>query len=335
MTPEPLDRPSRRRIAKAAAKKEKFLVRVRTEMRTGNGTYFSPWRILKDDPKNGIYDLTNWKRKYQAFDGHYASRKRYPSRYREEKNIWYAKRPGSTVYSPFPYMTDAQQDEFDDFFMSQRCLYLDFISNKILEGELRDDLKLDALEAIYDGIRAAYLKYDPEYPPKYRPENGDKPKAASRETFCARVARNSLHDFIDIMNADKRGFRVKHLSITEKSKKEADAVEVSAECLADERHDTVRDMEFSIDVEILRRHLPSHLRIVLDMLLNEWPHYLIRQQMGISNDKYERRYLSPIQKFAADLGFEPSNDDAFIDKMHVFHRKMGKARRERERNRGR
>ena len=90
MTAETLDRPTRRRIEKAAAKKEKLLIRVRTEMRTGNGTYFSPWRILKDDPKNGIYDLTNWKRKYQAFDGHYASRKRYPSRYRDEKNVWYA-----------------------------------------------------------------------------------------------------------------------------------------------------------------------------------------------------------------------------------------------------
>ena len=118
MTAETLDRPTRRRIEKAAAKKEKLLIRVRTEMRTGNGTYFSPWRILKDDPKNGIYDLTNWKRKYQAFDGHYASRKRYPSRYREEKNVWYVKRPGSTTYTPFPPMTDAEQAMFDDFFMS-------------------------------------------------------------------------------------------------------------------------------------------------------------------------------------------------------------------------
>jgi hypothetical protein len=200
---------------------------------------------------------------------------------------------------------------------------------------LRDDLKLDALEAIYDGIRAAYLKYDPEHPPKHRPEDGSNPKPASRETFCARVARNTLSDFIDIINADKRGFRVKHLSIAEKSGDEIEAGEVSAECLADDRRDSVRDMEFRIDVEILRNRLPSHLRVVLDMLLEEWPHYLIRQQMGISNDKYERRYLSPIQKLAADLGFEPSDDDAFIDKMYVFHRKMSKMRRERERRMGR
>ena len=57
--------------------------------------------------------------------------------------------------------------------------------------------------------------------------------------------------------------------------------------------------------------------------------------MGISNDKYERRYLSPIQKLAADLGFEPSDDDAFIDKMYVFQRKVRKMRRERERRMGR
>lgn len=316
--------------------RHKIPVLVRTYRIDGSGKrILEREELLRDNPKNGVYDLTRWYKKYASFSGCYASRKRYPSRYREEKNIWYAKRPGSTVYSPFPYMTDAQQDEFDDFFMSQRSLYLDFISNKILEGELRDDLKLDALEAIYDSLRAAYLKYDPEHPPKYRPENGGKPKPASRETFCARVARNALSDFIDIMSADKRGFRSIHLSISEKSRKDIDAGEISADALGDDGHDTVRDMEFRIDVEILRSHLPSHLRKVLDMLLMEWPHSLIRQQMAISNDKYLRRYLSPIQKFAADLGFEPSDDDAFIDKMYVFHRKMRKMRHERERSKGR
>ena len=137
------------------------------------------------------------------------------------------------------------------------------------------------------------------------------------------------------MSADKRGFRSIHLSISEKSRKDIDAGEISADALGDDGHDTVRDMEFRIDVEILRSHLPSHLRKVLDMLLMEWPHSLIRQQMAISNDKYLRRYLSPIQKLAADLGFEPSDDDAFIDKMYVFHRKMRKMRRERERRKGR
>lgn len=335
MTAETLDRPTRRRIAKATAKKAKFLIRVRTEMRTGNGTYFSPWRILKDDPKNGIYDLTNWKRKYQAFDGHYASRKRYPSRYRNEKNAWYAKKQSSTSYTPFPPMTDDEQKEFDDFFATQRGLYLDFIGKKILEKALRDDLKLDALEAIYDGVRAAYFSYDPERQAMYRPENCTKPKTASRETFFAHVARNALSDFIDIMNADKRGFKMKHLSISEKTEEDVEPDEVSAECLVDDRRDTIRDMEFRIDVEILRNRLPSYLRVVLDMLLEEWPHSLIRQQLAVSHDKYLRLYLSPIQKLAADLGFEPSDDNAFIDKMYVFRRKLHKMRRERERKRRR
>ena len=210
--------------------RHKIPVLVRTYRIDGSGRrILEREELLRDDPKNGVYDLTRWYKKYASFGGRYASRKRYPSRYRDEKNVWYAKRPGSTTYTPFPPMTDAEQAMFDDFFMSQRSLYLDFIANKILEGELRDDLKLDALEAIYDGIRAAYLKYDPEHPPKYRPENGGKPKPASRETFCARVARNTLSDFIDIMNADKRGFRVKHLSISERSRKEIEAGEVSAE----------------------------------------------------------------------------------------------------------
>lgn len=335
MTAETLDRPTRRRVAKAATKKEERLVRVRTELRTGNGTYFSPWRILKDDPKNGIYDLTNWKRTYHSFINRHTSGKRFPSRYRQSRNVWYAKKPGGSSYTPFPPMTEAEQKEFDDFFMTQRGLYLDFIGSKILEKALRDDLKLDALDAIYDGVRAAYFRYDPERPPKYRPENCAKPKSASRETFFAHVARNTLSDFIDLVNAEKRGGGVTHLSISSKPDDETNSDEVSAECLADDRRNTVRDMEFRLDVEILRSHLPLHLRIVLDMLLEEWPHSLIRQRLAVSHDKYLRRYLSPIQKLAADYGFEPFNDDTFIDKMYVFHRKLRKMRRERDRKRWR
>ena len=201
--------------------RHKIPVLVRTYRIDGSGKrILEREELLRDDPKNGVFDLSRWYKKYAAFGGCYSSRRRYPSRYRKEKNVWYTKRPGSSSYTPFPPMTDAEQTTFDDFFMSQRSLYLDFIANKILEGELRDDLKLDALEAIYDGVRAAYIKYDPEHPPKYRPTNSDKPKSASRETFCARVARNTLSDFIDIMNAEKRGFRTTHLSICEKSVKE-------------------------------------------------------------------------------------------------------------------
>ena len=335
MTAEPLDRPTRQCIAKAAAKKEERLVRIRTEIRTGNGTYFSPWRVLKDDPKKGIYDLTNWNRTYHAFINRHTSGKRYPSRYHQSRNVWYAKKPGGSSYTPFPPMTDEEQKEFDNFFLTQRGLYLDFIGSKIHEGALRDDLKLDALEAIYDGIRAAYLKYDPEHPPKYRPVNSAKPKSASRETFFARVARNTLSDFIDFVNAEKRGGGVTHLSISSKPDDETSSGELSDEYLADDRHNTIRDMEFRLDVENLRSHLPSHLRIVLDMLLEEWPHALVRQRLAVSHDIYLRRYLSPIQKLAADLGFEPFRDETFIDKMYVFRRKLRKMQRERTRKRWR
>lgn len=316
--------------------RHKIPVLVRTYRINGSGErILEREELLHDDHKNGVYDLSRWYRKYASFAGHHGSRKRYPSRYRDEKNVWYAKKPGGSSYSPFPTLTDAQQAEFDDFFLSQRGLYLDFIAGKIIEGELRDDLKFDALESIYDGIRAAYLKYDPVHPPKYRAENGNKPKSASRETFFARIARNSLADFIDIMNAEKRGFRTTHLSISEKSRKEILPGEMSAECLEDERHGTVRSMEFKFDIETLRRRLPSHLKTVLDMLLHEWPHSMIRKQMAVSNDKYLKQYLSPIQKLAAELGFEPADDDAFIDKMYVFHRKAKKLRLENERKRGR
>lgn len=317
--------------------RHKIPVLVRTYRIDGSGRrILEREELLRDEPKNGVYALTRWHMKYAPFGGNYVSRKRYPSRYREEeRSVWHARRTGGASYTPFPPMTDFERMEFDDFFMSQRSLYLDFIAGKILEGELRDDLKLDALEAMCDGVRAAYLKYDPERPARRRPEDGGKPKPASRETFCARVARNALSDFIDITNADKRGFRVRHLSVSEKPRGDVGAGEVSAECLADDRRDSVRDMAFRIDVEILRDRLPPNLRAVLDMLLEEWPHYLIRQRLGVSNDRYERRCLGPIQNLAADLGFEPSGDDAFIDRMYVFHRKVRKMRRERERRTGR
>lgn len=314
----------------------KIPILVRTYRIDGSGRrILEREELLRDDPKNGVYDLTQWYKKYAPFRNSHTSGKRFPSRYRQSRNVWYAKKPGGSSYTPFPPMTEAEQKEFDDFFMTQRGLYLDFIGSKILEKALRDDLKLDALDAIYDGVRAAYFRYDPERPPKYRPENCAKPKSASRETFFARVARNTLSDFIDLVNAEKRGGGVTHLSISSKPDDETNSDEVSAECLADDRRNTVRDMEFRLDVEILRSHLPLRLRIVLDMLLEEWPHSLIRQRLAVSHDKYLRRYLSPIQKLAADYGFEPFNDDMFIDKMYVFHRKLRKMRRERDRKRGR
>ena len=329
MTSEPLDSASRKTIAKAATKKEKSLVRVRTEWRTGSGTFFSPWRVLKDDPRNGIYDLTNWNRKFHAFDGRHVSRKRYPSRYRAEGYECHAEEPDSSSSSSFPSLTEAQEKELAKLFESQHGLYLNWIGNKIREGELREDLKLEALDAIFDGIRAAYLKYDPEHPPKYRLKNGDKPKPASRETFCARVARNSLADFVDFMNASKRRVWVTHLSISEKDDGPG---EVSAECLADDHRPTIRDVEFRIDVETLRNHLPSHLRDVLDMLLEEWPRSLICRHLSVSPEKFNKQFLSPIQNLAADLGFEPSSDDMLHDRMYVFRRKLRRFRRENKHN---
>ena len=317
--------------------RHKIPVLVRTYRIDGSGgRILEREELLRDDPRNGVCDLTRWHRKYAPFGGNYAPRKRYPSRYRgEEGSVWHARGPGGAPRTPFPPMTDAERTEFDDFFMSQRGLYLDFIDNKILEGELRDDLGLDALEAMCDGVRAAYLKYDPERPAGRRPEGGGKPRPASRETFCARVARNALSDFIDITNAGKRGFRARHLSVSERPRGDVGAGEVSAECLADDRRDPVRDMAFRIDVEILRDRLPPNLRAVLDMLLEEWPHHLIRQRLGVSNDRYERRCLGPIQNLAADLGFEPSDDDSFIDRMYAFHRKAREMRRGRGRRTGR
>lgn len=325
MTTEALDRPTRRRIARTNAKKEKRRVFVRDEWRTGSGITITPWRELIDDPKHGVHDLSNWIKKYEPFGGRYASRNARPMR-REasERTFWYNRDPdkASTSLSPFPYMTNEDQAEFDTFFDSQENIYLWFIDQRIANSELRDDLKPTALEAIYDGLRMAYFTYDPARPPKYRPDNGGEAKSASRETYFARVANNVLSDFISIVNADKRGFRYAHSYLTSKPDEEVGENEVNEGDIAEERRNTVRDMIFRIDVDELRRRLAPEVCRVFDLLMDGHPHYQICNLLGVSNDKYRLRYLSPIQKVAIEIGFIPSDFRGMVDKMFVFKYKI-------------
>ena len=297
----------------------------RKEWRTGSGITITPWRELIDDPKNGIHDRTNWIKKYEPFGGRYASRKARPMR-RElsERTFWYNRDPDNAAssLSPFPYMTNEDQAGFDAFFDSQKNIYLWFIDQRIANGELRDDLKPTALEAIYDGLRMAYFTYDPARPPKYRPENGGEAKSASRETYFARVANNALSDFISIVNADKRGFRYAHSYFTSKPDEEVGDNEVKEEDIAEERRNTVRDMIFRIDVEELRRRLAPEVRRAFDLMLDGHAHYQISNLLGVSTDKYRLRYLSPIQKVAIEIGFIPSDFRGMVDKMFVFKYKI-------------
>lgn len=302
----------------------------RKEWRTGSGRIVEPWRELIDDPKNGIHDLSNWIKKYEPFGGHYASRKARPMR-RElsERTSWYNRDPDNAAssLSPFPYMTNEDQAGFDAFFDSQKNKYLWFIDQRIANGELRDDLKPTALEAIYDGLRKAYFTYDPARPPKYRPDNGGEAKPASRETYFSRVANNELSDFISIVNADKRGFRYAHSYLTSKPDEEVGDNEVNEEDIAEERRNTVRDMIFRIDVDELRRRLAPEVCRVFDLLMDGHPHYQICSLLGVSNDKYRLRYLSPIQKVAIEIGFIPSDFRGMVDKMFVFKYKIRESKR--------
>lgn len=297
----------------------------RKEWRTGSGRIVEPWRELIDDPKRGIHDLSNWIKKYEPFGGRYASRNARPLR-REpsERTFWYNRDPDNAAssLSPFPYMTNEDQAGFDAFFDSQKNIYLWFIDQRIANGELRDDLKPTALEAIYDGLRMAYFTYDPARPPKYRSENGGQAKPASRETYFSRVANNALSDFISVVNADKRGFRYAHSYFTSKPDEEVGDNEVKEEDIAEERRNTVRDMIFRIDVEELRRRLAPEVRRAFDLMLDGHAHYQISNLLGVSTDKYRLRYLSPIQKVAIEIGFIPNDFRGMVDKMYVFKYKI-------------
>ena len=186
MTQENLDRPTRRRIKRKKLKNGKRRVFIRTEWRTGHGTVYSEWLELRDDPKNGVYDLTNWNKKFHPFGGRYSSRKHYPSRYRTDET----KENGKSSSSPYPHMCSFDEEEFYNFFAKHKGRYSQLVKLRIKSGELQDYLQDEALDAICDGVRVAYLKYDPKHPPKFCLERGGNVKSASLETFLEHVARH-------------------------------------------------------------------------------------------------------------------------------------------------
>lgn len=303
---------------------------TRDEWRSGSGITISPWRELIDDPKRGIRDLTDFNRKYCAFGGCYASRNPRPMRReRSERTFWYARNPNSQQVSPFPNMTDQEGIEFDDFFKTQSAFYRRLVLRKIEGEQLRDDMKDEALEAIYDGIRAAYFSFDPAHPPVYRSGKDGKAKCATRETFFGSVAKNALSDFISILDAEKRGYRHEHLALSGKPSDEIKkgSGEISVEVIEDSRRNTMRDMIFHMDLDLLRNGLEPEVRRAFDLMMDGYAHHLIRQRLGVSNDKYRKRYLAPIQNLALDLGFTPRNFNVFVDHGHVYRHLLNAARR--------
>lgn len=321
MTQENLDRPTRRRIKRKKLKNGKRRVFIRTEWRTGHGTVYSEWLELRDDPKNGVYDLTNWNKKFHPFGGRYSSRKHYPSRYRTDET----KENGKSSSSPYPHMCSFDEEEFYNFFAKHKGRYSQLVKLRIKSGELQDYLQDEALDAICDGVRVAYLKYDPKHPPKFCLERGGNVKSASLETFLEHVARHALSDFIDYVSAEKRDFN--KVAFTTDDETEGDGVDV--EMLKDERRNTLYDRLFWFDIEVLRERLSQDLRDVLDKLLKGDTHYAIYTSLRVSRDRYRKDYLAPIQNLAAELGFEPTDFHMFIDKMFAFRYMLNKRRRER------
>ena len=309
---------------------------TRDEWRTGSGTTFTPWRELIDDPKHGIHDLSDFNKKYCTFGGRYASRNARPMRReRSERTFWYARTPGSDLLSPFPAMTDAEAADFEAYFDSQAGYYRYMIAMRISDGLLRDDLKEEALEAVYDDIRAAFFKFDPAHPPTYRSGKDGETKYATRDTFFRNVAKNALSDFASIMDAEKRAFRYEHLAITSKPDEEIGKGEISIDEVEVSQRNAVRDMIFRIDVETLRNGLDEEVRRAFDLLMEGFAHHRICRKLGVSNDKYRKRYLAPIQNLAYDLGFVPRNTNAFVDHGHVYRRLLDAYKREHKAKSGR
>ncbi len=310
---------------------------VYDEWRTGSGTTVTPWRELIDDPKHGIHDLSDWIKKYGS--GRPVRREKRKGTHWSE----YAPATGKATESDgnrqhpilyptkFPELTEEQKRTLESV-NANKSLKRYF--NRLAENLIASDrIELNEKEAFIEFMKDQCIRkvalYDPNHPPKYKTEDGGPARPASVETFICHTAGNSIKDFLRHRSKATMGTDVCKVPISSLPAEEAEKIgEISVEALVDE-HRTIRQFEFAIDFGVLRAMLPSDKhRMVLDRLILENTDTEIRSELGISEYSYKYKVLAVIQNLAADLGFEPSDENSFVDKMYVFRRKIRRSIRE-------
>lgn len=328
-------------IEKAATSKGKLanrakdiLIAVRTEWRNGSGVTRSAWHILRDDPKKGVYERKNWIRE------HGVGTKR-------------VQRPGthwSLLLPPAPPMTRAEMLEeaerqfptLSDGQLAQlkhldedkklNATFYRLGEGLISSGSMGRNEMDDFLEFMHDENRRKVAAFDPEHPPKHIPEG--KPgasKFATLETFIWWTLNQSIVDFLRRHKGDVYESGRKRVGIVV-GKEDDDAMSKASEALmVEDGRATIAKLEFELDYKMLRSHLPSKShRTVLDALLLEMTDEEIKKALDLTDYTLKYKRKAPIQNTACDFGFEPKSDEAFIDKMYAFRRKLARLRKERE-----
>lgn len=301
-------------LKRCAKRSRQNAVILRTKMQQPDGSYRTVREdVLVDDPKNGVYDLTKWKRKYAAFEGRYAKRTDRPDNYspaEEPLSDAHLKKQLEAKYGHLMVAEKVMEADavYDNLL---HTVLIPFVADRIYAGGLSAEFQMEALEAAKDAMRRAVFLYDPTHPPKGR--NGADPAklpSASLETYLATCARNAIIDFAKWTNGDKVGGWLIKLPISNAGKEDAACGEISAEAIPSEAKYSIGMIELCIDCAAIRElieriHGKTHLE-VFDKLLMEFADSQIYQSLGVTWRVFRTRYLRPIQDLVHCYWLEPN-----------------------------
>ena len=319
---------------KRAAKAKNILVAVRTELRTGNTITRTPWRILRDDPKNGVYERRNWVKKFGISTRRVTKEKPHWSVVTIKSGDKTKAEARAEALRRFPELTDAQYKELNRVNADKKLngLYRQMADGLINCGSLQYSELDDFMEFMHDENHRKIAVFNPKHPPRFIPVDPSMTKSAMLETFLWHTAQRSSVNYLRNRKSDACSGNFRKVSITSASKEEAERIgAISAEVMVDDRQSTIRMIEFDHDYNVLRTVLPSDLhRIILDALLLEKTDTEIVEELKLVFHTFKYKLKSRIQIIADLLGFEPSDEDAFIDKLYSVRRKLRRHREARE-----
>lgn len=304
-------------LRKCAKRSRISAVRWRTYWKNPDDTYrFEREELLVDDPKNGIYDLTKWKRKYASFDGKYISRRSRPDNYPPQpppmtKAEFVAR--AHEKYGKYILLTDEQFNEVEAIYQKfEQRVFIPLVADLIAAGTLSPEFKLDALDAAHYGMHLARVCYDPTHAPNKHegiPEDALTP--ASLETYLIVCGRNAMRNFVEWTHTEKAGGWLIKQPISNASKAAAEEKgEISVEVLPVEARYNIGMVDICLDCATIRKLiLKIHGSLFLDIFdkrLNEENDVDIYTPLKVSPGVFRTQYLRPIQDLVNCYWLEPN-----------------------------
>lgn len=295
------------------ARNSKKAVLWRTKWQNADGSYrLVAEKVLRDDPKNGIHDLRDYKRRFASFEGRHVSRAVRPDNYTAEDAEAEQKRR-DRFDREHPVLDDYELAKADEIFNSLKDSVFEVVIRcAIADNRLNALYHDEALEAALDAVRRGIRNYDPEHPPKVR--LGVKPedvKPASLKTFLAICGRNAIMNFARLSNGEKAGGWAIRVPIS--NQRPVDAAEngeISVEAMPAEARYDQKMVELVIDCAIVRRMIygiyGKTILDVFDKRLAEFDDAEIYQELGVTPGVFRTRYLRPFQRLV-DMMWIQSN----------------------------